>query len=86
MAAACRARHLALFHLSARYKPISLSADPANPDPDSAGVIVAEARRAMAGLGLEGVGLTVAEDFTEITVPRTRPARGGSAGSEVKMA
>ena len=74
MAAACRARHLAIFHLSARYKPVSLSADPANPDPDSAGVIVEEARCAMAGLGMEGVELTVAEDFTEVTVPRTKPA------------
>jgi len=74
VAAACRARHLAIFHLSARYKPVSLSADPANPDPDSAGVIVEEARRAMAGLGMQGVELTVAEDFTEVTVPRIQPA------------
>ena len=67
VAAECKAAHLVLFHLSARYKPLSLcSAE----DPESASIIEREAEEEISRLNLHGMRITVAEDFTEVLLPK----------------
>jgi len=63
----CEASHLVIFHLSARYKPVSLcSAE----DPESANIIEREAKEEMSRLGISDLRLTVAEDFSEVVIPK----------------
>ena len=67
VAAECKALHLVLFHLSARYKPLSLcSAE----DPESASIIGKEAEEEISRLKIPEMRITVAEDFTEVLVPK----------------
>lgn len=70
VAVQCSSRHLLLFHLSPRYKPVSGSSEG---DLDSARVIQAEAEEALRSLGREDMLLTVAEDFTEVTLAKKKP-------------
>jgi ribonuclease BN (tRNA processing enzyme) len=64
----CGARHLVITHLSPRYKPVSACGP--DGESDSAMVIVQEAREELDRLGREDMELTVAEDFTEVTIPK----------------
>jgi len=68
VAAECKAAHLVLFHLSARYKPLSLcsSAD----DPESASIIEREAQEELSRLNIHEMRITVAEDFSEVLIPK----------------
>lgn len=70
VAAQCRSKHLVLFHLSPRYKPISLTTE--DDDPDSAKVIENEALEELRTLGKTDIKLTIAEDFTELTIPKKK--------------
>jgi len=67
VAAECKAAHLVLFHLSARYKPLSLCGAE---DPESAIIIEREAREELSKLDIPEMGLTVAEDFSELVIPK----------------
>ena len=67
VAVECKAAHLVLFHLSARYKPLSLcSAE----DPESAGIIEREAKEELSKLNIHEMRITVAEDFSEVLIPK----------------
>ena len=67
VAAECKASHLVLFHLSARYKPLSLCS---SEDSESAGIIEREAQEEISRLRIHDMRVTVAEDFTEIMLPK----------------
>ena len=67
VAAECKASHLVLFHLSARYKPLSqCSAE----DPESASIIEREAEEELSKLNIHEMKITVAEDFTEVLISK----------------
>lgn len=66
VAVSCNTKTLILFHLSPRYKPISLSNDVENGD--SAQVIVDEASTHLKGANRADMELIVAEDFMEYQI------------------
>jgi len=70
VAVSCGARHLVLTHLSPRYRPVSLSHG--EDDPESAKKLELEALQSLEEKSRTDMSLTVAEDFTEVDVPKIR--------------
>jgi len=68
VAVACNASSLVLFHLSPRYKPISLRNDDGGDDKDSAQIILDEATKHLKEVNRADMDLLVAEDFSEYLI------------------
>jgi len=68
VAVACKANSLVLFHLSPRYKPISLRNGDSADDKDSAQIILDEATKYLKEVDRADMDLLVAEDFSEFQI------------------
>ena len=66
-----QAKNLILFHVSPRYKPLSLC-DKSNEDVDSAQILLNEALKHLQDHGRTDVNVIVAEDFTEFVLHKVK--------------
>eukprot|EP00092_Neocalanus_flemingeri_P075943 GFUD01094152.1.p1 GENE.GFUD01094152.1~~GFUD01094152.1.p1 ORF type:complete len:244 (+),score=69.96 GFUD01094152.1:368-1099(+) len=66
VAVGCKAKSLVLFHLSPRYKPLSLSNG--DEDKDTAQIIINQATNHLKEVGRADMDLLVAEDFSEYQI------------------
>ena len=65
------AKNLILFHVSPRYKPLSLC-DESNKDVDSAQILLDEALKHLQDNDRTDVNVIVAEDFTEFVLHKNK--------------
>ena len=66
-----QAKNLILFHVSPRYKPLSLC-DKTNQEEDSAQILLNEALKHLEDNGRTDVNVIVAEDFTEFVLHKIK--------------
>ena len=71
VAMATQAKNLILFHVSPRYKPLSLC-DQTNQEEDSAQILLNEALKHLEDNGRTDVNVIVAEDFTEFVLHKVK--------------
>ena len=71
VALATKAKNLMLFHVSPRYKPISLC-ESSEKDGDSAQILLDEAQRYLKDNNRSDVNVIVAEDFTEYVIHKVK--------------
>ena len=71
VAIATKAKNLVLFHVSPRYRPISLSED-AGADADSAKILLDEAVGHLKDNDRSDINVIVAEDFTEFVLYKVK--------------
>ena len=67
-----RAKNLILFHVSPRYKPLSLCDKNNQQDSDSAQILLDEALKHLQDKDRTDVNVIVAEDFTEFVLQKNK--------------